>query len=297
MEPISQTDLILNPDGSIYHLHLLPGDIADTLLLVGDPGRVSLISSLFDRIEVQKQNREFATHTGYYKGKRVTVMSTGIGTDNIDIVMNELDALVSLDLGSRIRLEKPGKLTLIRIGTSGALHDDISPGSILLSEIAGGFDGVYHFYRDEKNVTVPGLAEAFKGYTAWNQSMADPYFIMGSPGLIRKFSSMGWISGITISTPGFYGPQMRSIRLKPGDEKLIHKLSSFTFNSLRINNFEMESSALYALSAMLGHDALTLCVAIANRITSTFLEDYKPHIEKLARLALDIITRDESSGA
>ena len=293
MERISQTDLILNPDGSIYHLHLLPGDIADTLLLVGDPGRVALISSLFDRIEVQKQNREFATHTGYYMGKRVSVMSTGIGTDNIDIVMNELDALVSMDLESRIPLEKPGKLTLIRIGTSGALHDDIIPGSILLSKIAGGFDGVYHFYSDEKNVTVPGLADAFKGYTGWNQALADPYFILGSTGLIQKFSSMGWISGITISTPGFYGPQMRSIRLVPGDQRLIHKLSSFTFNSLRINNFEMESSALYALSAMLGHDALTLCVAIANRITSSFLEDYKPYVEKLARLVLNKISRDD----
>jgi uridine phosphorylase len=292
MDSIAQTDLILNPDGSIYHLHLHPEDIADTLLLVGDPGRVSMISALFDHIELQKQNREFATHTGSYKGKRVSVISTGIGTDNIDIVMNELDALVSVDLVSRAPLEKPGKLTLIRIGTSGALHGDIIPGSILLTEIAGGFDGVYHFYRDEKMVTIPGLTESFKGYTGWSTRMADPYFVRGSARLIRQFSTMDWISGITVSSPGFYAPQMRSIRLVPEDQKLIQKLSAFTFNKLRINNFEMESSALYALSAMLGHDALTLCVAIANRITATFLDDYKPDVEKLASMVLNKISQD-----
>jgi uridine phosphorylase len=290
MSGITATDLILNPDGSIYHLHLLPGDIAETILLVGDPGRVDLISSLFDRIELQKGNREFVTHTGYYRGKRVSVLSTGIGTDNIDIVMNELDALVAIDLESRTLLETPGKLTLVRIGTSGALHEDIPPGTILLTEIAGGFDGLYHFYRDDKEVTVPGLAEAFTGYLGNNNRQADPYFIMGSARLIQLFSSPELTSGITISTPGFYAPQMRSIRLAPSDEKLIQKLSSFTFNSFRINNFEMESSALYALSAMLGHDALTLCVAIANRITNAFLEEYKPAVEKLAVKVLDKLT-------
>jgi len=292
MERISQTDLILNPDGSIYHLHLLPEDIADTLILVGDPGRVSMISALFDSIELQKENREFTTHTGYYKGKRISVISTGIGTDNIDIVMNELDALVSVDLNSRTLLAKPGKLTLIRIGTSGALHSDITPGSILLTQIACGFDGVYHFYRDEKQVIVPGLTEAFKGYTGWNPHMADPYFVRGSDRLIRHFSTMEWISGITISTPGFYAPQSRTIRLAPNDQKLIQRLSAFTFNSLRINNFEMESSALYAISAMLGHDALTLCVAIANRITASFLADYKPALENLALMVLKKISQD-----
>jgi uridine phosphorylase len=221
------------------------------------------------------------------------VLSTGIGTDNIDIVMNELDALVAVDLESRTPVETPGRLTLVRIGTSGALHEDIVPGTILLTEIAGGFDGLYHFYRDDKEVTVPGLAEAFTSYAGSNNRQAVPYFIMGSARLIQLLSSPELISGITISTPGFYAPQMRGIRLAPGDEKLIQKLSSFTFNSFRINNFEMESSALYALSAMLGHDAVTLCVAIANRITHAFLDDYKPDVEKLAVMVLDKLTGHE----
>jgi len=287
MSGIPPTDLILNPDGSIYHLHLLPGDISDTILLVGDPGRVDLISSFFDSVELRKGNREFVTHTGYYRDKRYSVLSTGIGTDNIDIVVNELDALASVDLESRTLLENPGKLTLVRIGTSGALHEDIPPGTTLLTEIAGGFDGLYYFYRDDKKVTVPGLGEAFTGYMGWNKKQADPYFTMGAARLIELFSSPELVSGITISTPGFYAPQMRTIRLAPGDDKLIQKLSSFTFNSIRINNLEMESSALYALSAMLGHDAVTLCVAIANRMTNTFLEEYKPAVEKLALEVLD----------
>jgi uridine phosphorylase len=206
--------------------------------------------------------------------------------------MNELDALVSVDLNSRTPLEKPGKLTLIRIGTSGALHSDITPGSILLTQIAGGFDGVYHFYRDENQVTVPGLTEAFKAYTGWNQRLADPYFVMGSTRLIQHFSSLELIAGITISTPGFYAPQMRAIRLVPDDQKLIQKLSAFTFNTWRINNFEMESSALYALSSMLGHEAITLCVAIANRITSSFLDDYKPAMENLVLMVLNKISQN-----
>jgi uridine phosphorylase len=292
MTGISPTDLILNPDGSIYHLHLLPEEIADTILLVGDPGRVGLVSSRFDRIDLRKSNREFVTHTGSYRGKRISVISTGIGTDNIDIVINELDALVSVDLKSRTLLPSPGKLNLIRIGTSGALHDDISPGSILTTEIAGGFDGLYHYYRDDKQVAVPGLSEAFMGYAGWDKRLPEPYFIKGSATLSRQFSDPGWIRGITISTPGFYAPQMRSIRLSPVDQKLIQKLSAFTFNELRIINFEMESSALYALSSLLGHEALTLCVAVANRITASFLDNYIPVVETLIGMVLDKITQD-----
>jgi uridine phosphorylase len=292
MTGISPTDLILNPDGSIYHLNLLPEEIADTILLVGDPGRVDLVSSRFDSIELQKRNREFVTHTGSYRGKRISVISTGIGTDNIDIVVNELDALVSVDLKSRTLLPSPGKLTLIRMGTSGALHEDISPGSILATEIAGGFDGLYHFYRDDKQVAVPGLSEAFMGYTGWDKRLPDPYFIKGSATLSRQLSDPGWIRGITISTPGFYAPQMRSIRLTPVNQKIIQKLSAFRFNELRIINFEMESSALYALSSLLGHEALTLCVAVANRITASFLEDYKPAVETLTGMVLDKLSQD-----
>ncbi|MGW8315361.1 MAG: nucleoside phosphorylase [Bacteroidales bacterium] len=296
MEPLNHTDLILHPDGSIYHLNLFPEDIADTVILVGDPGRVGKISSLFDNIDVRKENREFVTHTGTYDGKRMSVLSTGIGTDNIDIVLNELDALVSIDLKTRMPRPHTRKLTLVRIGTSGALHADIAPGTFLMAEIAGGFDGLYHFYQDQQGITVPGLAQAFTGFTRWDQRLAEPYFVRASERLIRLFEGTDLQAGITLSTPGFYGPQLRSLRLVPKDSTLIQKLSAFSFGHLRIQNFEMESSALYALSAMLGHHALTFCVAIANRITSDFLEDYQPAINMLAKLVLDKLSLDEGSG-
>ena len=287
MEPISHTDLILNPDGSIYHLHLQPEDIADTIILVGDPGRVGQVSIHFDTIEIKKENREFVTHTGSYRGKAVTAISTGIGTDNIDIVMNELDALVNVDLLQRT--VKPGHRTLrlIRLGTSGALHPDIPGGATILSLVAGGFDGVYHFYRDDQQVTVPGLSEAFMAHTRWKESLSHPYFISGSQPLISLFESQEHQSGITLSTPGFYAPQVRGIRLAPADDQLIGKIAAFQFKGMRINNFEMESSALYALSSMLGHEAITMCVAIANRVTGSFLEDYKPHVDRLIGMVLD----------
>ncbi|MCK4749346.1 MAG: nucleoside phosphorylase, partial [Bacteroidales bacterium] len=221
MEPISHTDLILNPDGSIYHLHLLPDDIAETIILVGDPGRVQQVSSHFDSVEIRKSNREFVAHTGQYRGKRLSVLSTGIGTDNIDIVLNELDALLNVDLETRTLKSERKHLKLIRIGTSGALHSDIPVGSRIVTRIAGGLDGLYHFYNDMNSVYVTGLAEAFMAYTSWKKSLADPYFIHGSQYLINLFSEPEQVSGITLSTPGFYGPQVRSIRLSPGDSKLI----------------------------------------------------------------------------
>ena len=293
MVTISHTDLILNPDGSIYHLHLLPEDIADTIILVGDPGRVKQVSSHFDRIELRKENREFVTHTGIFRGKRISVLSTGIGTDNIDIVLNEVDALVNVDLENRTINPNPKRLTLIRIGTSGALHSDIRPGAQIVTQIAGGFDGLYHFYNDPKGVTVPGLSQAFMNYTGWKRNLSEPYFIQASEKLLTLLSGQDQITGITLSTPGFYAPQVRSIRLDPFDKLLIQKLGSFSFNKLRINNFEMESSALYALSALLGHEAITICVAIANRISNAFLEDYKPAIESLITMVLDKLALDD----
>ncbi len=293
MEPISHTDLILKPDGSVYHLNLLPEDISDTIILVGDPGRVELVSSYFDEVEVKKGNREFVTHTGLYRGRRISVLSTGIGTDNIDIVLNELDALVNIDLESR--LEKPDhkKLSLIRIGTSGALQRDIRPGSTILSRISGGFDGLYHFYKDETGVTVPGLTEAFMNFTNWPKNLSDPYFTQSSDQLFNLFAGDNQIPGITISTPGFYAPQVRSLRLNPFDNTIIEKVTSFIFKDLRISNFEMESSALYALSAMLGHQAITLCVAIANRITQKFLKEYQTAIDELIIMVLDKLAYDD----
>jgi len=293
MKPISHTDLILNPDGSIYHLHLLPGDIADQIILVGDPGRVAQVSSHFDHIELTKSNREFVTHTGSYKGKRITALSTGIGTDNIDIVLNELDALFNVDLEQRIPRSGHRSLNLIRIGTSGALQADITPGKQIITQVAGGFDGLYHFYKDQGNINQEGLANSFMAFAGWGKSLAEPYFINGSERLHNLLSGPGMISGITLSTPGFYAPQLRSIRLKAFDPELVSKIEAFRFEGKRINNFEMESSALYALSALLNHQAITICVAIANRITLEFLEGYKEAVDELITRVLDKLTLDD----
>jgi uridine phosphorylase len=293
MNPISHTDLILNPDGSIYHLHLLPEDIADQIILVGDPGRVKQVSSHFDTIELEKSNREFVTHTGSYKGKRISVLSTGIGTDNIDIVLNELDALVNVDLEQRTIKSEHRSLKLIRIGTSGALHADIAPGEQIIARIAGGFDGLYHFYKDPEGINQEALANTFMVHTKWKKSLAEPYFTRGSEHLLQLLSGPGMVSGITLSTPGFYAPQQRSIRLSPFDQELITKIGSFSFEGMRINNFEMESSALYALSSLLNHQAITICVAIANRISLQFLEDYHGAVDGLITLVLDKLTQDD----
>jgi len=293
MNPISHTDLILNPDGSIYHLHLLPGDIADQVILVGDPGRVEQVSSHFDHVELKKSNREFATHTGSYKGKRISVISTGIGTDNIDIVLNELDALCNVDLEKRIPFSEHRSLNLIRIGTCGALHEEIIPGTQIISQVSGGFDGLYHFYEDPGNFNLSALTESFMDHTSWKQSLAEPYFISGSEHLHSLLSGHEVVSGITLSTPGFYAPQQRSIRLNSFDPKLISKIETFSFKGMHINNFEMESSALYALSALLNHQAITLCVAIANRISLEFLENYREAVDELISMVLDKLTQHD----
>ncbi|MDF1574351.1 MAG: nucleoside phosphorylase [Bacteroidales bacterium] len=293
MNPISRTDLILNPDGSIYHLKLLPEDIADHVILVGDPGRVSMVSAHFDHIELEKGNREFVTHTGSYRGKRVTVLSTGIGIDNIDIVLNELDALVNVDLDRRIPRVRKKSLNLIRIGTSGALHADIAPGGQILTRVAGGFDGLYHFYRDPDEHNLLSLSDSFRDHTSWKSTLAEPYFIKGSEKLHKLLSGPGVLSGITLSTPGFYAPQLRSIRLSPFDPELVSKINTFRFEGMRINNFEMESSALYALSAFLNHQAITICVAIANRISLEFLEDYHGAVDALIRMVLEKLLPDD----
>jgi uridine phosphorylase len=221
------------------------------------------------------------------------VISTGIGTDNIDIVLNELDALVNVDLEARTVRSKKKHLSLVRIGTSGALHKHLEPGTRIMSTIAGGFDGLYHFYQDRDGVTLNELRDVFIEHTQWKSSLPDPYFVKASERLLALFEEEGQASGITLSTPGFYAPQMRSIRLGPHDEKLIQKLNTFHFNQMQVTNFEMESSALYALSALLGHEAVTLCVAVANRITKEFLDDYKPAMETLIRRVLDKLTADD----
>ena len=293
MKRIPETDLIINPDGSIYHLHLRPQDLADTVILVGDPGRVSQVSGHFDTVDFHSANREFVTHTGSYRGRRFSVLSTGIGTDNIDIVLNELDALVNLDLKRRMPRQDHRRLNLVRLGTSGALQEELVPGSILLSEIAGGFDGVYHYYRDERGIDNTELSRAFLEHVEWKEQLPAPYFIEASPDLAGLFIQAADASGITLSTPGFYAPQMRSLRLNPFSSELIPSISSFRYGEMRVTNFEMECSALYALSSMLGHRALTLCVAIANRVSMKFLKNYKPRVDDLIRLTLDILSEHD----
>lgn len=290
---ILDSELILNPDGSIYHLHLKPEDLADTVFLVGDPDRVKLISRKFDETEVQIRNREFATHTGYYYGTRISVVSTGIGTDNIDIVLSELDALANIDFQTRTEKKEKRKLKFIRLGTSGALQREIVPGSFVFSRIAGGLDGLIHFYQDGIKVSDPILTRQFMELTGWDQRRPEPYFVEASRPLSELLMRGGIFSGITLSAPGFYGPQGRSLRLQAIDPEINEKILNFRYNELQITNYEMESSALYGLSRMLGHEAVTLCVAIANRVTGQFIKDYKPAIKQLIYYALNAVSGKE----
>jgi len=280
MEKIGESELILNPDGSIFHLHLKPGEIGDTCILVGDQDRVEMVSKHFDHIEVNVRNREFKTHTGTINGKRVSVISTGIGTDNIDIVVNELDAICNIDLQKRIVKPNHHKLNLIRIGTSGSLQEDIPVDTPVITQMSIGFDGLLNFYKGRDSVSSLDIEKAFIQHTAWNQQLPAPYFIEASKLLIDKFGE-GIIKGLTISAPGFYGPQGRRLRLPLADEHLNEKITAFRYKDLRINNFEMESSAIYGLSKLLGHEALTVCLIIANRIRKEYSKDYKKGIEKL----------------
>jgi len=292
---IANSELVLTPEGKVYHLKLGPGDIADTIFLVGDPGRVRMMSSLFDRIEFTTENREFVTHTGTYRNKRLSVISTGIGTDNIDIVVNELDALANINLDTRRLNSIHKRLRLIRIGTSGALHADIEPGNVILSRIAGGLDNLMYFYGGSEKITDGKLAEEFASHMNWNPSGSRPYFVHAADTLIDLLREESWFSGITLSAPGFYAPQGRSLRIGLADPEYITKVSSFQSGALRINNFEMEGSALYGLSRLLGHEALTICIALANRITGRFITDYKSYMQELLELVLSKIAKDEEN--
>jgi uridine phosphorylase len=282
---LQPSELILNGDGSIFHLKLFPGDIADTVILVGDPDRVDRVSALFDSIEVRRSSREFITHTGMYRQKRITALSTGIGTDNVDIVLNELDALANIDLAERRPRPVHRSLRLVRIGTSGGLQPDIPLESFLLSRYAAGFDAVLNFYADRNRVTDPDIERAFKRHTDWVPILPDPYFVRSSDDLFNLFPSETR-SGITISAPGFYGPQGRSIRLQPLDPLLNDKLESFRYQGLRITNYEMESSALFGLARLLGHQAVTLCAVMANRATMEFTHNYQAVVDKLIKFTL-----------
>ncbi len=283
---LGDSELILNPDGSIYHLHLLPEDLADTVILVGDQGRVDMIAEFFDNIELTKQNREFRTITGTYKGKRITVLSTGIGTDNIDIVMNELDALVNIDLKNRRIKEEHTTLNLIRIGTSGSLQEYIPVDTPVAAKISLGFDSLLNFYADRDKVAIKEMEDKFMEFVGWSPNLHRPYFVPASDELFNKVA-FDMEYGITIAAPGFYGPQGRYLRLKPWDLEMNDKLSKFEYNGLKITNFEMESSAIYGLGKLMGHNTLAICNIIANRMRREFSKDYKAGVKKTVQLVLD----------
>jgi uridine phosphorylase len=288
MTIISSSELIINPDGSVFHLRLRPEDIADTVILVGEPARVNMIADYFDNIEVEKANREFITKTGYIGKRRLTVLSTGIGTDNIDIVITELDALVNVDLSTHTVKRQHHSLQILRLGTSGALHKDIPLGSLLMSDISIGFDGLLNFYANRDRVSLKAIEEAFIEHMNWNKQLAEPYFVPASEMFINLFDA-DVIHGMTITAPGFYGPQGRVVRLGLADPDLLTKIESFRYDNQRINNFEMESSAIAGLSLLLGHQAATICTAIANRNSKEVNTDYKIFIKKMIETALEKI--------
>lgn len=284
-----KTELITNRDGSIFHLNLLPGDIADKIIIVGDPGRVDMLSSLLTDIRVRKENREFKTVTGFSGGTEITIISSGIGTDNVDILINELDALVNIDLTTGEPKPETVSLSLIRIGTSGGLRADVPTGSYVLAETAIGFDGLIHFYEGYDWLLDNVLSSVMAEYLEWPDTLPFPYAINANKELAELFRGEKFIRGITVSAPGFYGPQGRKLRLETFDSEINGKLAEFSFRGRTISNYEMESSAIYGLSGLLGHKAITVCLVIGNRVTGEFLNDYKPAIMDLAAIVMRII--------
>ena len=289
-QPIPSSELIINEDGSVFHLHIKPEDLADTVIMMGDPDRVNAISYLFDSIEVEKSSREFHTITGKYQGKRVTALSHGIGSDNIDIVMTELDALANVDFKTRLPRKEHRRLSILRIGTCGALQPDIPLGGYIFSDMSVGFDGLLNWYADVDNVRQKGIEEAFIKYMNWPERLAKPYFVKSSPKLIKAFEGKAY-HGITMSAPGFYGPQGRKVRAAITIPDLTTKLENFSYRGKRMTNIEMESSAIAGLSAVLGHDAATICLAIANRHAKQSNPDYKPLMAELIRYCFETLTK------
>ena len=283
---IPASELIVNEDGSIFHLHLKPEQISDIVMLVGDPARVNMIASYFDSIECEVESREFKTITGTYKGRRMTALSTGIGTDNIDIVVTELDALANIDFATRQVKDEFKQLTLLRLGTSGALQEDIKVGERVFSRTSVGFDGLLNYYAGRNDVCDLEIEKAFVEHTGWNTQLTAPYFIDADESLFEHFKDVTR-EGITIAAPGFYAPQGRWVRLQPQDLHLNEKIEAFRFGERRITNFEMESSALAGLAALMGHKAGTVCTIIAQRIAKDACTDYKPFVRLMIEEALD----------
>jgi len=287
---IGESELIINNDGSIFHLHMKPENLAEKIILVGDPGRVSLVASFFDRKETSTSNREFVSVTGTYNHQRITALSTGIGTDNIDIVINELDALANVDFNSRLPKQELTRLDIMRIGTSGGLQPNLPVNSFVVSQKSIGFDGILHFYSGAKGICNLEFEKALKTQLSWKSELPSPYVIDASEELLQKFDVPEFYKGINISAPGFYGPQGRVVRLPVANPEINRQLSEFNYKGFKITNYEMESSAIYGLSHLLGHRAITVCAVIANRITGKVNDSYHDTISKLVKMALDRFT-------
>lgn len=286
MARIAESELIINPRGAVYHLDLLPEEIADTIITVGDPERVAEVSKHFDRIEVKSRHREFITHTGYVGSKRLTVLSSGIGPDNIDIVINELDALANIDFNTRLIKNQLRSLNIIRLGTSGSLQADIPVDSFVASTHGLGIDNLLHFYRHDQNEEENLLVQSFITHTQLMAPMSQPYISSAAPSLLKHFVT-GFHRGITVTCPGFYGPQGRILRLGIRNPDLINRLTDFRYGPHRISNFEMETSAIYGLGKLLGHHCLALNAIVANRIQQTFSKDGKLAVAGLIKSFLD----------
>lgn len=289
MQRIAESELIINSRGAIYHVDLRPEELADTIIVVGDPDRVKKVSAHFDSIEYRAQHREFITHTGFIGKKRLSVLSTGIGPDNIDIVLNELDALANIDFSSRQVKPEFHKLNIIRFGTSGSLQADIPVDSFVASSHGLGLDNLLNFYRYDKTTEEKQIADAFVSQTGLDTSVTIPYAFAGSSTLLQKFGD-GFHKGITVTCPGFYGPQGRVLRLPVSSPGLIDKLTHFSFNNNRITNFEMETSAIYGLGRLLGHECMSVNAIVANRVIQEFSKDGNAAVEKLIKKALEALT-------
>jgi uridine phosphorylase len=291
MNQIPESELILNKDGSVYHLNLHPEEIAGTIINVGDPDRVSMVSSFFSRLEVRKQKREFITHTGFYNGLRITVISTGIGTDNIDIVYNELDALVNIDLKTRTINPSHRALRLIRIGTSGALQEDIPVDSFVCATIGLGIDGLLNFYQLPNTDGERTILNDFERHFPSNGILAKPYLSAGDQQLTGLLSP-GMTTGITVSCPGFYGPQGRKLRLEPSRPEMVRSFGTFRSGPYRITNFEMETGAMYGLARILGHQCCSVNLIVANRIRQEYSKSADQSMKRLIETVLNRLTQD-----
>ena len=283
---IPSSELIINDDGTVFHLHLLPEQLADIVILVGDPARVDLIAERFDDVECRVANREFRTVTGYYKGRRMTVLSTGIGIGNIDICVTELDALANIDFATRTVKEDLRQLTLVRLGTSGALQADIEVGEVVFARTSVGFDSLLGYYAGRDGVCNVEMEQHFVESVGWHEKLPTPYFVDADKELWELFKD-SVTEGITIAAPGFYAPQGRYVRLQPADQDLNAKIEAWRYGERRITNFEMEGSALAGLAALMGHRAATMCTIIAQRIAKKAQTDYRPYVERMITMALD----------